>query len=226
MKVENDRKDGCLMKVLVVGANGQIGRHLVKKLADSDIHSPVAMIREEEQISYFNSLNVESVIASLEGSVKEITEAMAGCEAIVFTAGSGASTGADKTLLIDLDGAAKTIKAAEENGVKRFLMVSAIQADRRQNWTKEMAPYYVAKHHADNILRSSGLDYTIVRPGLLLNDAGTGKVQASEMTGYGSIPREDVAEVLIASLSKDNLTNKTFELISGEEDIETALDRL
>lgn len=214
------------MKVLVVGANGQIGRHFVKMLAESNEHTPIAMIRRQDQISFFNSLNTASALASLEGSVEEIAEAMAGCDAIVFTAGSGASTGADKTLLIDLDGAAKTIEAAKQTGIDRFLMVSAIQADRRENWTEEMAPYYVAKHHADNILRSSGLTYTIIRPGLLLNDLGTGKIKIGEATGYGSIPREDVAAVLMHSLTKENLYNKTFELISGDDEIEGALNRL
>jgi len=77
------------MKVLVVGANGQIGRHFVKMLASSDIHTPKAMIRKEEQVSFFNSLGVETVLTSLEGSVEEITEAMKGCDAVVFAAGSG-----------------------------------------------------------------------------------------------------------------------------------------
>ena len=164
------------MKVLVVGANGQIGRHFVKMLADSENYTPKAMIRKEEQISFFNSLGVESVLTSLEGSVEEIAEAMKGCDAVVFAAGSGGGAGADKTLLIDLDGAAKTIEAAEQTGTERFLMISAINADKRDMWKEDMVHYYVAKHHADNILRASGLIYTIIRPGLLTNDPGTGKV--------------------------------------------------
>ena len=214
------------MKVLVVGANGQIGKHLVKMLSDSGEHTPIAMIRRQDQISFFNGLGVESVVASLEDSVGIIASAMKGCDAVVFTTGSGGETGADKTLLIDLDGAAKTIEAAKQTGAERFLMVSAIHADRRENWTESMAPYYVAKHHADNILRASGLAYTIIRPGLLTHDPGTGKVRATENSGYGSIPREDVASVLMHSLANENLYGKTFELISGEDDIAEALNRL
>lgn len=214
------------MKVLVVGANGQIGRHIVKLLAESSEHTPKAMVRKEEQLSFFNGLGVESVLTSLEDDVQEIASAMKDCDAVIFTAGSGAATGADKTLLIDLDGAAKTVEAAELTGTKRFLMVSAIHADRRENWSESMAPYYVAKHHADNIVRASSLDYTIVRPGLLTDDAGTGKIRAGENLGYGAIPREDVAKVLFHSLANEKLYNKTFEIISGEEEIEQAFKKL
>ncbi|ALS78551.1 MULTISPECIES: SDR family oxidoreductase [Planococcus] len=214
------------MKVLVVGANGQIGRQFVKMLADSDKYTPKAMIRKEEQISYFNGLGVESVLSSLEGSVEEITEAMKDCDAVVFAAGSGGKTGADQTLLIDLDGAAKTIEAAEQTGTERFLMISAINADKRQMWKEDMAHYYVAKHHADNILRASGLVYTIIRPGLLTNDAGTGKILAVEDLESGQISREDVARVLLHSLDNEHVFNKTFAIISGEDDIDHALNQL
>jgi uncharacterized protein YbjT (DUF2867 family) len=214
------------LKVLVVGANGQIGRHFVKLLSEDPAHTPIAMIRNEEQISFFNSLNVESVLVSLEDSTEDIAGVMAGCDAVVFTAGSGGSTGADKTLLIDLDGAAKTIEAAQQTGTDRFLMVSAIYADRRDQWSEEMAPYYVAKHHADNILRASGLAYTIIRPGGLTNEPGTGKIKAGENLERGYIPREDVAKVLYHALMDDNLISKTFELVSGDEEIIEALNRL
>ena len=214
------------MKVLVVGANGQIGRHFVQMLAESTQHTPKAMLRKEEQISFFNALGVESVVVSLEESVEEILYAMDGCDAVVFAAGSGAETGSDKTLLIDLDGAAKTIEAAKENKTDRFLMVSAIHADRRENWSLDMAPYYVAKHHADNILRASGLNYTIVRPGLLKNDPGTGKVKVSDELDSGAVPREDVAKVLVHCLDNKTVYNKTFDLVSGEDAIEDALNGL
>ena len=214
------------MKVLVIGANGQIGRHLVKLLADSKSHTPIAMIRRQQQISFFNSLGVETVLTSLEDSVADIAEAIDGCSAAVFAAGSGGDTGADKTLLIDLDGAAKSIEAAEQSGTSRFLMVSAIHADKREAWGDEIAPYYVAKHHADNILRASGLNYTIVRPGLLTNGPATGRIEARESLESGPIPREDVAAVLFHSLDNVHVFNKTFEIVSGSTPIEEALNQL
>lgn len=214
------------MKILVVGANGQIGKQFVKMVADAPEHTPKAMVRRQDQFSFFNELGVEAVLASLEGSVEELADAMEGCDAVVFTAGSGGSTGADKTLLIDLDGAAKTIEAAERRGIGRFLMVSAIYADRREKWNEAMAPYYVAKHHADNILRASGLTYTIIRPGLLTDDPGTGRITVSEQLDGGPVPREDIATVLLHSLENQHVYNKTFEVVSGDTPVEEALNRL
>ncbi|MFS0636098.1 SDR family oxidoreductase [Mesobacillus foraminis] len=214
------------MKVLVAGANGQIGRHLVKLLQDSEEHTVRAMIRKEEQQDYFRSLGVEAVLASLEGTVEEIAEAAKGCDAIVFTAGSGGHTGPDKTLLIDLDGAVKTVEAAEMAGIKRFVMVSALQAHRRENWNEKIRPYYVAKHYADRALLQSGLTYTIVRPGGLINEPGTGKITAAENLERGTIPREDVARIVYESLTEERTFNTSFDVISGEIPIADALKTL
>jgi uncharacterized protein YbjT (DUF2867 family) len=212
--------------VFVVGANGQIGQHLIRLLRESDEHTVRAMVRKKEQAEYFESLGVETVVANLEGSVEEIAEAAKGCEAIVFTAGSGGHTGADKTLLVDLDGAVKTIEAAEKIGIKRFIMVSAIQAHRRENWNDKIKHYYVAKHYADKILEQSDLTYTIIRPGWLLNEPGTGKVSVAENLIRGSIPREDVAKTILASLNEEHTFNRSFDLVSGETQISDALKNI
>jgi uncharacterized protein YbjT (DUF2867 family) len=124
-----------MLKVFVVGANGQIGQHLIKLVKESKIHTVTAMVRKEEQVKAFEKLGLETRLADLEGSVDEIAEAAKGCDAVVFTAGSCGHTGAEKTLLIDLDGAAKTIEAAKKLGIKRFIMVSAIHANRREKWS-------------------------------------------------------------------------------------------
>ncbi|HWO97822.1 MAG TPA: SDR family oxidoreductase [Bacillus sp. (in: firmicutes)] len=211
------------MKVFVVGANGQIGQHLIHLLRESSNHTVKAMVRREEQAASFEKLGVETAVANLEGSVDEIAEAAKGCEAIVFTAGSGGHTGADKTLLIDLDGAVKTIEAAEKLGIKRFIMVSALQAHRRENWNEKIKPYYAAKHYADRMLEQSTLTYTIIRPGGLLNEPGTGKVSAAENLDRGFIPREDVASTIMMVLNEKHTFNCSFDLVSGEDPISDAL---
>jgi len=211
------------MKIFVVGANGQIGKQLVNLISGSDEHTVRAMVRKEEQAMAFNKLGVETVIASLEDPVEEISEAAKGCDAIVFTAGSGGHTGYDKTLLIDLDGAGKTVEAAETLGIKRFVMVSAIQAHNRKNWNEQIKPYYVAKHYADKILQASGLTYTIIRPGGLLNEPGTGKITAGENLKRGSIPREDVAKTILLSLTEEHTFNRSFDLITGVVPINVAI---
>lgn len=211
------------MKVLVVGANGQIGNQLVDLLKESSEHEVRAMLRKSEQTAEFEEKGVETVIASLEGSADDIASAAEGCDAIVFAAGSGGHTGLDKTLLVDLDGAVKTLEAAEQAGIDRFIMVSALQAHRRENWSEFIKPYYVAKHYADRALLQSSLNYTIIRPGGLLNEPGTGKIEIAENLKTGSIPRNDVAKTIFACLNEENTYMKSFDLVSGETNIEDAI---
>ena len=214
------------MNVLVVGAHGQIGKKVVEQLQASEQHTVRAMVRKEEQVEEFKSKGIVANLADLEGSVADIKGAMKDIDAVVFTAGSGGATGYDKTILIDLDGAVKTIEAAEQAGVKRFIMVSSIASNHREKWSNEMKPYMATKYYADQMLEKSSLDYTIFRPGMLKNDSGTGKIQLGKETPIKSIPREDVASTIVSALDHSNLSRKAFDLISGEIDINKALDQL
>lgn len=211
------------MKVLVIGANGQIGQILIDQLQQSEYYEPIAMIRNVEQQSKFEEKGVQTVVGDLEGSVKDLEMAMQGVDAIVFTAGSGGKTGPDKTLLVDLDGASKTIEAAENLAVKRYIMVSAIQAHNRENWSEQIKPYFVAKHHADRILANSTLDFTIVRPGILVNETATGKIKIAENLERSTITRADVASTIVSVLKAENTVKKSFDLINGETEIEVAV---
>ncbi|MWV42752.1 NAD(P)H-binding protein [Paenibacillus sp. HJL G12] len=214
------------MNVLIIGANGQIGQHVVRKLQESKGHTAVAMVRKEEQKAEFEKQGVQAVLADLEGSIDDIANAAKEADAIVFTAGSGGHTGADKTMMIDLDGAIKSIEAAKQAGVKRFIIISAIGVHHRDQWM-ESAPYYsAAKYYADVWLEKSGLDYTIIRPGRLSNDAGTGKIKAAVDLERGEIPREDVASTVVASLENNHSIGKAFDLIGGETPIHEALNTL
>lgn len=214
------------MKVFVVGANGQIGRMLVSLLHESDHHTVRAMVRAEEQAKKLSEKGIENVVCDLKGTVDSIAEAAKGCDAIVFTAGSGSHTGPDQTLLVDLDGAVKTMEAAKKMGIDRYIMVSALQAHNRENWNEKIKHYYVAKHYADRMLIQLGLNYTIVRPGRLLNEQGTGLIQAAENITRSSIPREDVARTIMAVLDAENTFGKGFDLVSGNTPIEEAIKRL
>ncbi|MDO3409547.1 SDR family oxidoreductase [Saccharibacillus sp. CPCC 101409] len=204
------------MNVLVIGANGQVGSRLVRLLKSEGVHEVRAMVRKHEQEEELHQAGVETVFANLEDRVETLAEAMRGSDAIVFTAGSGGSTGADKTLLIDLDGAVKTMEAASLAGIKRYVMVSAMQAHNRENWADAIKPYYAAKHYADRMLESTGLDYTILRPGGLTNDPGTGRVEAQENLERGSISREDVAAAISAALENRITYRRAYDLVAGD----------
>lgn len=219
------------MKVLIVGANGQIGKDLVRMIQNSETIKAKAMIRKTEQAKFFEDLNAETVVVNLEDETKQITEAAKDVDTVVFTAGSGPSTGPDKTMLIDLDGAVKTIEATIEAGVKRFIMISSFETDRAAiqeavNNAPSFAPYVVAKHYADDWLRKTDLKYTIIHPGLLTNNAATGKVEAAETVERSDIPRKDVAAVILACLENEKTIGKEFQVISGENSVKEAIQSL
>lgn len=217
------------MRVLIVGANGQIGQHLVKEMKSEGKHEPIAFVRKEEQQKDFEDQGVEARLGNLEDGIEEIAKRMKKVDAVVFTAGSGGSTGDDKTLLIDLDGAVKVMEAAKMTGIERFVMVSAFGAESRDRWSEELKPYYVAKYFADEWLKDTGLNYTIIRPGMLTNDESIEKVLISETIDENeimSIPRSDVAKVILASLDNSHTYRKTFDLLTGEESIDQALNAL
>lgn len=217
------------MNVLIVGANGQIGQHLVEEMKVKRKHEPIAFVRKEEQQKKFEDQAVEARLGNLEESIEEIAKRMEKIDAVVFTAGSGGSTGDDKTLLIDLDGAVKVMEAANMAGVERFVMVSAFGAESRDRWSEELKPYYVAKHFADEWLKDMELNYTIIRPGVLTNEESIGKVLIKETIDEHdlmSIPRVDVAKVILASLDNPHTYHKTLDLLTGEESIEQALNAL
>ena len=121
----------------------------------------------------------------------------------------------------------KLIDAAREEGVARYVIVSSIGANDPASASGAMRPYLEAKAQADEALRASGLDWTIVRPGSLTNDAGTGKVDVSEQLGRrGRVPRDDVALVLYECLTLPNTVNKQFELFAGDVPVRDALTAL
>lgn len=219
------------MKVLIVGANGQIGKHLVKMIQSSETIEAKAMIRNAEQAKFFEDLGAETVLVDLEEDTDQITKAAKNVDAVVFTAGSGPNTGPDKTMLIDLDGAVKTIEATKAAGVNRFIMISSFETDRAaiQEAVKEapsFAPYVVAKHYADDWLRKTNLDYTIIHPGLLTNDKATRKIKAAETVDRDEVPREDVAEVILACLENESTIGKEFQVVSGKNSVKEAIQSL
>lgn len=211
------------MKVLIAGANGQIGRHLVRLLAEGG-HEAIALVRDKGQSDRMRELGGTPMVADLEGDVSHAPE---GCDAIVFTAGGGPGSGDAKKESVDRQGAVKLIEAARAHGVPRYVMVSAMGAADPAAGPEPMQPYLYAKARADDALQESGLDYTIIRPGRLTNEPGTGRVDAAEsLDRRGEIPREDVARAIVLTLESNKLSGKTYDLLSGETRIEEALAQL
>jgi uncharacterized protein YbjT (DUF2867 family) len=207
-------------KILIVGATGQTGKRIIEILNNSKSFEPVAMIRDEEQKEEFDDMDVKWVLADLEN---EVDHALNGIDKIIFAAGSGGSTGDDKTLTVDQEGAMKMIDAAKKAKVKKFIMLSSMGADDPSQH-KKLESYLTAKKKADEYLIESGLPYTIVRPGTLNDDLGLAKVKLAEKLNVkGEISRDDVAFILAMSLADPLVNNKTFEALEGGKSIKTAI---
>ncbi len=200
------------MRVLVAGAHGKTARRLVRMLAE-DGHEVRGLVRKEEQTGDVEADGAEPVVVDLEAEDVGggIGRAVEGCDAIVFAAGAGPGSGAERKETMDYGGAAKLVGAAEERGVRRYLMLSSIGADDPEGGSEPMRPYLRAKSRADERLKSSSLDYTIIRPGSLTEDEGKGTIEAAEKLGRrGEIPREDVARTFAHALENENTYHKTF----------------
>lgn len=213
------------MKVYVIGAGGNVGRLTVERLVAAG-HQVMAGVHREAQVADFKEQGVAAEIFDLLSQPEEMAQQLTGYDAIVFTAGSGGKTGADMTILVDLDGAVKSMQAAEIAGVKRYVMVSAIFAEDRTKWVA-IKPYYAAKFYADEWLRHrADLDYTILEPGSLTFEPGTSQVTTKIPAEGGSISRTDVAATIVASLQQEQTIGKVIPLIQGNTPIEQALQEI
>ena len=208
------------MDVVVAGGHGQVGIRLLRLLADGG-HRARGLIRNPDHVDDLTAIGAEPVVCDME-ALDDLSGCCAGADAVVFAAGAGPGSGAERKRTVDYGAAVKLMEA----GVSRYVMVSAIGAGRPDDWSEEMRPYYEAKAGADERLMESGLDYTIVRPGGLTDDPGTGRVRVGTNLDYGNIPRDDVAAVLLAVLETPGTVGKTFELVSGDTPVDEALRTL
>jgi uncharacterized protein YbjT (DUF2867 family) len=211
------------MDVLVAGGHGQIAQRLLRLLAAGG-NTARGLIRNPDHAADLERLGAVPVLCDLEQ--EDPRPHVSGADAIVFAAGAGPGSGPARKRTVDLGAAVKLIDAARELGVARYLIVSSIGAHDPAG-SGPMRPYLEAKAEADEALRASGLDWTIVRPGSLNNDPGTGTVDVSEELGRrGPVPRDDVALVLLECLGLPNTVGKQFELFAGEVPVREALSAL
>ncbi|MDX2373770.1 SDR family oxidoreductase [Psychrobacter sp. PP-21] len=209
------------MKILVVGASGRVGGDLVKQLLADD-HQVIGTTRQEEKLfdsDRYTQLDLD-IMASKESIAKQLDQDI---DAVYFVAGSGGKN----VLEVDLHGAVKTMQAAEDKGIKRYIMLSSVFSLETEKWDEnpgiaDLKDYYISKHYADHWLVNSALDYTIVQPGALKERAGTGKITIND-TSSGENAIEDVATTLAAVLTADNTIGKVFNLHNGDIDINEAV---
>lgn len=213
------------MDVAIAGGHGKIGLQLGKLLAERGDRVG-GLIRKPEQADDLVEGGIEPVLCDLEEEA-DVAAAIRGAEAVVFAAGAGPGSGAERKWTIDYGGAVKLIGAAKAEGVGRYVMVSSMgAANPPAEGGDVFGEYLRAKAKADRELEASGLDYTIVRPGSLTDDPPTGRVTIGRELDRGQIPRADVVEVLAAVLPAHHTVGMAFELVSGETPIEDAVASL
>ena len=214
------------MVVAIAGAHGKIGLRLSRILTERG-DRVLGVIRDPGQAGDLAVAGAEAVVRDLErDGAADVADGIAGAEAIVFSAGAGPGSGAERKLTLDRDGAILMIEAAKLAGASRYVIVSSMGADPSHAGDEVFDVYLRAKGEADEAVASSGLGYTIVRPGMLTDEPGTGRVRIGESVGRGEVSRDDVAAVLAATLTQPATIGKRFELVGGDDEIEAAVAKL
>jgi uncharacterized protein YbjT (DUF2867 family) len=211
------------MLVAIAGGHGKVALHLARALRESgdEVRS---LIRRPEHADDVREAGGDPVVCDLEAAdAGAVAAAIEGADAVVFAAGAGPGSGSERKETMDYGGAVKLIEAAKSAGVARYVIVSSRGADPDAPGDDTFAVYLRAKGKADAELAASGLDHTIVRPGGLTDEPGTGRVR---LVAEGDIPREDVAAMLAAVLHEPRTVGLTFELVGGDVPISDAVAAL
>jgi uncharacterized protein YbjT (DUF2867 family) len=211
------------VRVAIAGGHGQIARRLAKILSQRGDQA-VALIRNPDHAEDLRQVGAEPVVVDLEhASEDEVAQAITGCDAVVFAAGAGPGSGSERKETMDYGGAVKLIAAAKQAGVGRYVIVSSMGANPDASGDDTFSVYLRAKGRADDAVCASGLDATVVRPGGLTNDAGTGRVRLGEGVPRGQVSRDDVAAVIAAVLDAPNTIGRTMDLIGGDTPVAEAV---
>lgn len=212
------------VNVAIAGAHGKIALRLARLLvAGGD--EVIGLIRNAEHASEVREAGASPVLCDLEtATAQEIATAIEGADAAVFAAGAGPGSGAARKLSVDRDGAIKLLEAATVADVPRYLIISGAGAEDPPGGDEVFEVYLRAKAEADAAVAQSDRQWTIVRPGGLTDEAGTGEIRIDTTPFRGSVPRDDVAAVLARLLADPRSAGCTLYVNSGEQSIEQALD--
>ena len=214
-----------MSKIAIVGGNGKVARHVITQLVTHG-HEPVALVRNPTYQHDLEQLGAHVRMLDIEqDGVDHYAAAFAECDAVVFSAGGGPDGNIERKRTVDLGGSLASIEAAQKTGIDRFVQISAINVDRPVPDGAEPVwkAYVEAKRDADIALRESGLDWTILRPGHLTDDEGTGLVTLGDTVGRGDIPRADVAAVVVAALDNPVSIGRQWDVVGGQTPVDEAV---
>lgn len=215
------------MLVAIAGAHGKIAMRLTARLvARGD--TVLGLIRNPDHAAEVQAAGAEPVVCDLERTgVEEVAAAVKRADAVVFAAGAGPGSGAERKLTMDRDGAIKLLDATADRAVP-FVIVSSVGAENPppESDDEVFSVYLRAKAAADTAVQSSERDWTIVRPGRLTDEPGTGRVRLDTDPFRGAVARDDVAEVLDAVLHEPRASHRTLYVNGGEQPVEQALEEI
>lgn len=216
------------MRVVIAGGHGQIALRLEKLLAERGDQA-VGIVRNPDHVADLEAIGAEAVVLDLEKSdVDAVAKVLDGADAAIFSAGAGPGSGTARKDTVDRAAAELFAAASEQAGVRRHIQVGSINADKWEtaDVSDDFRIYLKAKKAAEDDLRARDLDWTILRPGQLTNDEGTGKVLIDEAVERGPIPRQDVAAILVALLDNPSTVGRVLTAISGDTAIDQAVSAL
>jgi uncharacterized protein YbjT (DUF2867 family) len=214
------------MEIVIAGGHGKIALLTEKLLADAG-HTVRALIRNPAHDADIEATGAQSLVADLEQlEPEQLATLRHGADAVVFAAGAGPGSGPKRKWTVDYGGAAKLIEACTRSGVDRYVMVSARGADADAPDDGGFGTYLKAKGKADAELQASGLQYTILRPVGLTDEPATGAISTEPDSGVETIPRADVAAVIVAVLDEPRTAGLTVVLRSGSETVAAAIESL
>ena len=214
------------MKIAIAGGHGKIALMLARLISDRG-DSARCLVRDPAQAADVAEAGGEAVVVDLESdSDAELDASLTDCDALVFAAGAGPGSSVERKETVDYGGAVRMIEAARRTGVGRYVMISSVRADPEAEGDDVFAVYLRAKGRADRELAASGLDFTIVRPVALTDEEGIGRIAVEDRELVPTVPRQDVAEVLVEVLGRDATIGLTFNLSSGATPISEAVSGL
>jgi nucleoside-diphosphate-sugar epimerase len=212
------------MPLAIAGGHGKIALRLTALLANRG-EAVLSLIRNPDHASDVQARGATPVVCDLENATEqEIAGAIAGADAVVFAAGAGPGSGAERKLTMDRDGAIKLLRAAAEADVRRYLIISSVGAENPPEGEDTFSVYTRAKAEADNAVKASDRDWTILRPGRLTDEPGKGKVELDTDPFRGEVARDDVAAVLDALLQDPRAVHQVLYVNGGETPIAEALE--
>jgi uncharacterized protein YbjT (DUF2867 family) len=214
------------MRVVIAGGHGKIALLLERLLAERGDQA-VGLVRNPAHVADVRKAGAESVICDLEAaSADDVAVLLSGADAVVFSAGAGAGSGAARKDSVDRAGSALMAGAAERAGIRRFIQVSSMGAGRppRPGSDEVWVAYITAKTAAEADLHARDLDWTILRPGSLTDAHATGRIRlAPPPVPAGAVSRADVAAVIAALLDSPGTRHQTLELVSGDSPVAAAV---